>query len=121
MVGSADADAPVPPWKQCWIRGKGLMVTVDPGDLDIATRLARGYWVIRPHAPTPADGLPVAAWRASVARECEAAGVPYSFQIDLIVGVTVAFNPELPPSDDAVEARIARFRQSDDIGRDDET
>ncbi len=95
------------------------MVTGDPESVDIATRLARGDWVIRLHTPTPADGITVAVWRDSVARQCEDARVPYSFQIDLLGGVTVALNPELPPSDEAIEARIAWLRQSGDVGSDD--
>ncbi len=90
------------------------MEQTDSEGSDVASRLARGEWVVRLHDQSKTGGLAVAAWRQNVVRECEEAGVPYSFHIDLPRGVTVAINPQHPPAEAELEARIAEVGRTGD-------
>lgn len=94
------------------------MKQIDPEGSDIASQLARGEWIVYPHDRLKTDGLSVAQWRKKVIRECEDVNVPYSFHTDLHRGVTVAINPQHPPAEAALEARIAEVGQIDDGNRD---
>ena len=65
----------------------------DGADAHVEDRVAAGGLALRPHSWTAVDGLPVEGWRAYVADRCDAAGVPYAFDVDLEHGVTAVVNP----------------------------
>ncbi len=81
-----------------------MMLEHGGAEAPIEARVADGGWALRPHDWVAVDGLPVEDWRSYVADRCEAAGVPYAFEIDLQRRVTVVVNPRKRP-DEAVLAR----------------
>lgn len=89
-----------------------MMPEHDDADAGIEARIADGGWAVRPHEWAAVDALPVADWRAYVRHRCEEAGVPYAFQIDLEHGVTAVINPQNPPDETAIAARIAELTRT---------
>jgi hypothetical protein len=85
------------------------MMQEHDGTALIEARVADGGWALRPHGWIAVDGLPVEGWRAYVTDRCEAAGVPYSFQIDLEHRVTAVINPQNPPDEAVLAGRIAEL------------
>ena len=78
-------------------------------DAPIEACIAHGGWALRPHDWVAVDGLPVEGWRSYVADRCEAAGVPYAFEIDLERRVTVVVNPRKLPEDAVLAGRISEL------------
>ncbi|MDX3192898.1 hypothetical protein PV458_31210 [Streptomyces sp. MN03-5084-2B] len=89
-----------------------MMPGRDGADAHVEDRVAAGGLALRPHSWTAVDGLPVEGWRAYVADRCEAAGVPYAFDVDLEHSVTAVVNPHNRPDDTEITDRIAELLPS---------
>jgi len=68
--------------------------------VEVAATIVQGKWAVRPDEWSELDGQSAEVWREGVTLVCEQNGVPVEFERFADEEMTVAVNPERPPSGD---------------------